>query len=422
MGQLKNLNLLNKTVLFIFQLLSELKCSQKRAENGLKTDRPRGKNASKPWFLNEKPVLKCRKKISDCNGKGVHSVFGRPDNRGTGEPRNWPTGKPENWRTGGANGSASSSGIRFSFSPVFQSFDLFRTVLWKLTGDGRLMSLRTRIVLRVLSIGAALWLCACRPAAQQPAPTPADHSPAVVETPAVENRLVRVPGGEFLMGCEEYKTNCQEYPPRRVRVAPFAVDEHEVTAAEYAQCVERAQCKAPAVDRTSAVAFAANYGRADRGDHPVNHVNHEQAVAYCRALGKRLPTEAEFEWLLRQGGKPRVYPWGDEPQPPPGYGNYADERARDTGLPLPIIAGYDDGFRETAPVCRFPRDAFGLCDLSGNVWEWCAADGDARFVRGGSWHNDATMLHAAARYRLASDGYVHVGFRCAADDRARSPK
>jgi RNA polymerase sigma-70 factor (ECF subfamily) len=114
MGQLKNLNLLNKTVLFIFQLLSELKCSQKRAKNGLKTDRTSGPNASNRLRIAnfglriEAQKAEClgscgslpRTPIRGGNDGGVvHSAFGEPENRQTGKPDNWRTDEPHRSHT-----------------------------------------------------------------------------------------------------------------------------------------------------------------------------------------------------------------------------------------------------------------------------------------------------------------------------------
>ena len=104
----------------------------------------------------------------------------------------------------------------------------------------------------------------------------------------------------------------------------------------------------------------------DRADHPVVHVAYDDVLAYAKWAGKRIPTEAEFEFAARGGLDRRPYPWGDDLMPggkPVANTWQGSFPARDAG---------EDGFLGTSPVTAFPPNGFGLYDMGGNVWQWCA--------------------------------------------------
>ena len=147
------------------------------------------------------------------------------------------------------------------------------------------------------------------------------------------------------------------------------------------------------------------------------------------ANGYRLPTEAEWEYAARSGGKKYKYAWGNgNPN-----GNIADQTAKSRFSGWTIWENYTDGYTFTAPVGRFPQGDLGLSDMTGNVWEWCwdwygsdyytnspannpkgPTSGADRVLRGGSWCNGPARLRASRRDSNAPDGRVNdIGFRLA---------
>jgi formylglycine-generating enzyme required for sulfatase activity len=258
--------------------------------------------------------------------------------------------------------------------------------------------------------------------------------PAVVED---KGDMVKIPAGWFNMGCSPQDSKCDndEKPSKRVYVDAFYMDVHETTVAQYRQCVSAGSCKAAIASSDKNWGAYYNWDKSGRGDHPVNGVSWSDANSYCQWKGKRLPTEAEFERALRGGFEGRKYPWGNSSTPPSPDGNYADESAKRRFSDLTTIKGYDDGYVGTAPVCRFGRNEYGLCDISGNVWEWCEdwydkdyysrmADKNPinhtkasnRVLRGGSWLDDPQSLRASNRDGInPTGGGNYFGFRCSRD-------
>jgi len=246
------------------------------------------------------------------------------------------------------------------------------------------------------------------PAASQPPPA----SPAVPAIPRADdlawtNGMVWIPGGAFWMGSE--KGQSDERPVHQVNVDAFWMDKHEVTNEEFAKFIKAtgyvtiAERKPnprdfPGVPLENLVAGSivfdpppgdvpldnhfiwwkyipgANW-RHPQGPkstinglekHPVVHVSWLDAAEYCRWAGKRLPTEAEWEFAARGGLEKKEFMWGDELTPGGKWlaniwqGRFPNENT------------LADGFRLTAPVGSFPPNGFGVYDLAGNVWEWCA--------------------------------------------------
>jgi sulfatase modifying factor 1 len=163
---------------------------------------------------------------------------------------------------------------------------------------------------------------------------------------------------------------------------------------------------------------------ADRADHPVVHVAHEDAEAYATWAGLTLPTEVEWEAAARGGLDHATYTWGEDPEAP------GERRANFWHGRFPWRA--DPGYGRTSPVGAFPANPYGLHDMAGNVWEWtadlyddtdrgCCGPEDARavprrVVKGGSFlcaDSYCRRYRPAARRPQAIDtGMSHIGFRC----------
>jgi sulfatase modifying factor 1 len=282
-------------------------------------------------------------------------------------------------------------------------------------------------------IAAAIALASA--SAQGPAflPTIANSNPAPSPAPP---GMVWIPGGEFSMGSEDPRgmtaggreSMSDARPIHRVYVDGFWMDRTDVTNAEFARFVRATGYITVAERRPRAedfpgvpaeklvpgsIVFHAPSGPvkldnpaqwwswvpgADwrhptgpdsdikgKGDYPVVQVSYEDAVAYARWAGKRLPTEAEWEFAARGGLAGKKYVWGNELRPGGRWmaniyeGNFPN---RDSGA---------DGFAGIAPVAQFPPNAYGLYDMAGNVWQWVSdwyrADYYARLAASGLARN-----------------------------------
>ena len=248
-------------------------------------------------------------------------------------------------------------------------------------------------------------------------------------------KLVEIPAGNFWMGCNEtVDDQCQsdEYPYHEVHLDVYEVDVTEVTAIDYEACVTAGGCAAPSTGTYE------TYQQDGMGSHPINHVTWYQAKTYCEWVGKRLPSEAEWEKAARGGcehnggtsscgAESRKYPWGNEL---PTCGNT-----------VMYDGGNGCGTEETWPVCsKSPAgdSPYGLCDMAGNVTEWVAdwysatyyevspadnppgpAGESLRGRRGGGFGNADSYGLLRSSSRFAGDPFGQVGslgFRCCRSD------
>jgi formylglycine-generating enzyme len=307
--------------------------------------------------------------------------------------------------------------------------------------------------------------------------------------------MVYIPGGIFTMGADNKQGRSDEYPKHKVRVKSFYMDATELTNAQFAAFVNATGYKTTAekeVDwnllkkqlppgtpkpasellKPASLVFVhtnqevdlqdysqwwqwtkyaswkhpegAGSGIAGKDNWPVVHISWYDATAYCRWAGKRLPTEAEWEYAARGGLQNNCYPWGNE-QVDSGV-----VKCNTWQGSFPNRNDTTDGFYGTAPVKSFAANGYGLYDMAGNVWEWCAdwyqSDYYRQFekiavtenpagpaksydpneplvpkkvMRGGSFLcNEAycSGYRVASRMKTSADsGMEHLGFRCVAD-------
>ena len=269
-------------------------------------------------------------------------------------------------------------------------------------------------------------------------------------------KLALIPPGEFLMGNEELELDtlralAKFYPKlesladatkqHRVRITkPFYLGVHTVTKAQFANFVEVAKYKTDAERNhhggwgvTTQGEWAQkraynwrNPGFKQTDDDTVVNVSWNDAVAFCAWLSKketkkyRLPTEAEWEYACRSGSATRYY-FGKDSEGLAKYANVADAAAK-AKFPAWNTIAANDGNIFTAPVGSFLPNAFGLYDMHGNVWQWCAdwygrdyyhaapqddpqgpTEGELRVYRGGSWHANPLECRAAYRGRNLPD-------------------
>ncbi|MBT8220110.1 MAG: formylglycine-generating enzyme family protein [Bacteroidia bacterium] len=231
--------------------------------------------------------------------------------------------------------------------------------------------------------------------------------------------LVLIKGGKFMMGQEDGEGD--ERPVHEVELSDFYIGKYEITVGEYRQYCQSNSVYMPAKPE---------WGWKD--DHPIFNVSWNEADAYIVWINKtqdenyRLPTEAEFEYVMRKGGQPGLYPWGAGTPTE----NIADESKLATNWSRGIWKGYNDGFPYTSPVGRLPANALGVHDLNGNVWEWVSdwygaypteavkdpqgpETGSHKVGRGASYNADPWHCRTAGRNWMGPNEKIPAGFRLA---------
>ncbi|SKB37973.1 Formylglycine-generating enzyme, required for sulfatase activity, contains SUMF1/FGE domain [Salegentibacter holothuriorum] len=277
--------------------------------------------------------------------------------------------------------------------------------------------------------------------------------------------MLKIEGGEYIMGGNSAQARPDEFPQHKETIATILADETEVTNAQFREFVnstgyittaERSFEVEGETFPPGALIFnstnpqvwwkfkeGANWEHPQgpessikgKENHPVVHVSWYDAMAYAKWAGKRLPTEAEFEYLARGGKENEIYHWGNDFEKATEFVNFHQGN-------FPVDNELKDDFAKTAPVKSFPPNAFGLYEMAGNTWEWVLdtyypnaysklkqrTDGyfkeyynaeQQKVIRGGSFlcsESYCTGYRNSARMSSTPEsGLEHVGFRCVKD-------
>lgn len=303
--------------------------------------------------------------------------------------------------------------------------------------------------------------------------------------------MVYIPGGKFMMGADNDQADEDEYPKHEVAVEAFLMDATEVTNAQFQKFVESTGYITTAEKKpdwevikktlppgtkkpldemlvAASLVFVETQAPVDLNDfsqwwswvpgaswkqpqgpgssikgkenYPVVHVSWFDAMAYCQWSGKRLPTEAEWEFAARGGAINNIYSWGNE------HVNEGKPKTNSWEGKFPYLNEQKDGFIKSAPIKSYMPNGYGLFDMAGNVWEWCSDWYDAAYylkspntilinpagpsksndpedpytpkksLRGGSFlcnENYCSGYRVARRMKSSPDtGLEHTGFRC----------
>ena len=249
--------------------------------------------------------------------------------------------------------------------------------------------------------------------------------------------LVCVPAGEFLMGASDSDPLAMdnEKPQHRVTLDAYWIDRTEVTNAEFAKCLDAGVCH-PQVYETTAQTFIPYAVHPNFQNYPAFLYDYEAVNDYCQWVGRRLPTEAEWEKAAR-GMDERLYPWGNTLDCSRASYFYCNAATDSTPDPTGPRCGYSSDCK-TNPVDAYPSGAspYGSLNMAGNVWEWTSdwyqsdyytnspmnnprgpATGKYRVIRGGGANSLPQDLRVTRRSSSQPEHFLdgQLGFRCAAD-------
>jgi len=229
--------------------------------------------------------------------------------------------------------------------------------------------------------------------------------------------MANIPKASFTMGGNGGDED--ETPGHTVSVSPYSIDKTEVTFGQYDSCVTKGKCSPAHYDDGACFIWTNNGFQNVRVpaslrnlQYPVVCVTWYQARQYCEYKGKKLPSEAQWEYAA-SAGKGSEYAWGDQPP-------------SQSHCPMPPV-------NHPAKVASYPANSFGLYDMTGNVWEWASDHyspdyysvsdnhdpmgpevGQYRTIRGGGWYSNAKQLRVKNRHWFEPNySEVSIGFRCA---------
>ncbi len=243
-----------------------------------------------------------------------------------------------------------------------------------------------------------------------------------------DEEMVLVPGGTFQMGNPASKVGDDNVPVHSVTIDSFYMDIYEITVGEFNKFLK-------ATGYNSSMSLWEKYWVSPNDNHPVVGVDWNAANAYAQWAGKRLPTEAEWEYAARGGSENQRYPWGDKITKDDA--NFHKYWKKDDEYKNSNIVGKDTWKYSTSPVGSFAPNGYGLYDMAGNASEWCAdwyqwdyysdspeinpkgpESGTTKVTRGGHWYS----WHKGLRVYNRGDNPPDVkywqdvqGFRCVKD-------